>query len=114
MRWWLLRLSAKILALLRLLVNFFQLRLTKKLKINFFCFKELNVNEPVFFVALKQNKGLKIISGWNAILLKNFNIWQIILFIKYSTSSIILGKEMPIVNLKRERQTQDRGRDIHL
>ena len=53
MGWWLLRLSAKILALLRLLVNFFQLRLTKKLKINFFCFKELNVNEPVFFVALK-------------------------------------------------------------
>ena len=41
---------------------FFQLRLTKKLKINFFCFKELNVNEPVFFVSLKQNKGLKIIS----------------------------------------------------
>ena len=39
---WLLRLSAKILALLRLLVNIFQLRLTKKLKINFFCFKELN------------------------------------------------------------------------
>ena len=53
MGWWLLRLSAKILALLRLLVNFFQLRLTKKLKINFFCFKELNVNEPVFFVCLK-------------------------------------------------------------
>ena len=59
MGWWLLRLSAKILALLRLLVNFFQLRLTKKLKINFFCFKELNVNEPVFFVALKQNKVLR-------------------------------------------------------
>ena len=38
---WLLRLSAKILALLRLSVNFFQLRLTKKLKINFFCLKEL-------------------------------------------------------------------------
>ena len=53
MGWWLLRLSAKILALLRLLVNFFQLRLTKKLKTNFFWFKELNVNEPVFFVALK-------------------------------------------------------------
>ena len=35
MGWWLLRLSAKILALLRLSVNFFQLRL----KINFFCFK---------------------------------------------------------------------------
>ena len=36
MGWWLLRLSAKILALLQLSVNFFQLRLTKKLKINFF------------------------------------------------------------------------------
>ena len=30
MGWWLLRLSAKILAILRLSVNFFQLRLTKK------------------------------------------------------------------------------------
>ena len=30
---------------------FFQLRLTKKLKINFFSFKELNINEPVFFVS---------------------------------------------------------------
>ena len=49
MGWWLLRLSAKILALLRLSVNFFQLRWTKKLKINFFCFKELNINKPVFF-----------------------------------------------------------------
>ena len=29
MGWWLLRLSAKMLALLRLSVNFFQLRLTK-------------------------------------------------------------------------------------
>ena len=64
MGWWLLRLS----------VNFFQLRLTKKLKTNFFCFKELNVNDAVFFVSLKQNKGLNIISGWNAILPKNFNI----------------------------------------
>ena len=44
MGWWLLRLSAKILAILRLSVNFFQLRLTKKLKINFFCFKKLNIN----------------------------------------------------------------------
>ena len=34
MGWWLLRLSAKILALLRPSVNFFQLRLTKKLNIN--------------------------------------------------------------------------------
>ena len=33
MRWWLLRLSAKILALLRLSVNLFQLQLTKKLQI---------------------------------------------------------------------------------
>ena len=32
---------AKIWALLRLSVNFFQLRLTKKLKINFFCFKKV-------------------------------------------------------------------------
>ena len=56
----LLRLSA----LLRLSVKFFQLRLTKKLKINFFCFKELNINKPVFFVSLKQNKGLRIISGY--------------------------------------------------
>ena len=38
----LLRLSAKNLVLLRLSVNFFQLRLTKKLKINFLCFKKLN------------------------------------------------------------------------
>ena len=46
----LLRLSAKILALLRLSVNFFQLRLTKKLKINFFSLKELNITKPVFFI----------------------------------------------------------------
>ena len=62
MGWWLLRLSAEILALLRLSVNFFQLRLTTKLKINF-CFKELNINKPVFFVSSKENKGLRIISG---------------------------------------------------
>ena len=49
MGWWLLRLSAKILALLRLLVNFFQLRLTKKLKINFFCFKKFNISNIYFF-----------------------------------------------------------------
>ena len=40
MEWWLLRLSAKILAFLRLSVNY-QLRLTKKLKNNLFRFKEL-------------------------------------------------------------------------
>ena len=40
MGWWHLRLSAKILALLRLPVNFFQLRLTKEVNINFFCFKK--------------------------------------------------------------------------
>ena len=45
MGWWPLRLWAKILALFRLSANFFQLRLTKKLKINFLCFKELNTNE---------------------------------------------------------------------
>ena len=58
MGWWLLRLSAKISANLRLSANFFQLRLTKKLKINSFCFKELNINKPVFFLTLKQNKVL--------------------------------------------------------
>ena len=63
---WLLRLSAKILALLRLSGNFFQLRLTKKLKINFFCFKDLNINKPNFFFYLqKKNKGLWIIWGRN-------------------------------------------------
>ena len=41
---WHLPFSAKILALLRLSVNFFQLRLTKKIKNNFFCFKKLNIN----------------------------------------------------------------------
>ena len=51
---WLLRLSAKILALLRLSGNFFQLRLTKKLKINFFCFKDLNI-KPDFFSIFKRN-----------------------------------------------------------
>ena len=51
---WLLRLSAKILAFLRLSVNFFQLRLTKKLKVNFFCFKELNINRPDFFLSSKE------------------------------------------------------------
>ena len=63
MGWWLLRLLAKILALLRLSVKFFQLQLTEKLKINFFCFKKLNFNQLVFFVSLNQNKGLWIISG---------------------------------------------------
>ena len=48
MGWWLFRLSAKILALLRLSVNFFRLRLTKKLKIN--CLKELNIAKPIFLI----------------------------------------------------------------
>ena len=43
MGWLHLRLSAKLLALLRLSVSFFQLRLTKKLKINFFCCKKLTL-----------------------------------------------------------------------
>ena len=60
---WLLRLPAKIFALLRLSAKFFQLRLTTKLKIYFFCFEELNINKPVFFVSSKQNSGLRIISG---------------------------------------------------
>ena len=40
MRWWLLRLPAYVLALLRLSVNLFQLRLTKKLKI--ICFVSIS------------------------------------------------------------------------
>ena len=63
MGWWHLQLLAKIVALLRLSVNFFQLRLTTKSKINFFSFKEFNINRPVFFASLKENKGLRIISG---------------------------------------------------
>ena len=39
MGWWHLRLSAKILVFLRLSAYVFQLRLTKKLKINFFVSK---------------------------------------------------------------------------
>ena len=62
MGWWLLRLSAKILALLRLSVKSFKLRSSRKLKIDLFCFKEFNINKPVFFVSSKQNKGLRIIS----------------------------------------------------
>ena len=56
MGWSLLRLSAKILTLLRLSVNFFQLRLRKKLKINFFCFKGLNINRPVFLYLQRKIK----------------------------------------------------------
>ena len=37
---------------------------------------------------------------------------KIILSIKYCTSSIILRKEVPKVNLKHESQSQDQGRDI--
>ena len=33
--------------------NFRTLRLTKKLKINFFCFKKFNINQPGFFCILK-------------------------------------------------------------
>ena len=44
MGWRLLRLSAKILALLPLSVNFFSVTVNKKVKINFFCFKKLNIN----------------------------------------------------------------------
>ena len=58
MGWSLLRLSAKILTLLRLSVNFFQLRLRKKLKMNFFCFKGLNINRPVFLYLQSKIKVL--------------------------------------------------------
>ena len=58
MGWWFLRLSAKVWALLRLSVNFFQLRLTKKLKITLFCFKGLNINKPVFLYLQSKIKVL--------------------------------------------------------
>ena len=63
MGWWHLRLSAKILALLRLSVNFFQLRLTIKLKINFFVSKSYILINLYFFVSLNQNICFRIISG---------------------------------------------------
>ena len=50
MGWWLLRLSTKILALLRLSVIFFQLR---------FCFKELNINKPLFLYVKSKIKILE-------------------------------------------------------
>ena len=119
MGWWLLRLSAKISALLPLSVKFFQLRLTKKLEIYFFCFKELNINKPVFFLTLKQNKGLRIISGWNKLFFWKILTFNRSYFIQYSTSNIILRIEMSTVNIKiifvkkqketRERSTQDRA-----
>ena len=51
--WWLYGVSANVLALLPLSVNFFQLRLTKKLKISSYSFKEFNINKPVFFGIFK-------------------------------------------------------------
>ena len=63
MGWWLLRLS----------VNLFQLRLTGKLKINFFCFKEL-INKPVFFVSLSKIKVLGSSLDEISYSLKHFNI----------------------------------------
>ena len=57
---WHLRLSAKILALLRLSVKFFQLRLTIKLKINLFVSKSELLMNLYSFVSLKQKKCLRI------------------------------------------------------
>ena len=53
MGWWYLRLSVKILALLRLSVNFFQLRLTIKLKINFFVSNSKILINLYFFCIFK-------------------------------------------------------------
>ena len=52
-----------------------------------------------------------------AILLKDFNIWKIILFIKYSTFNIILHIEIWIVNLKiifekKQKPNPRPGREI--
>ena len=94
MRWWLLRLPAYVLALLRLSVNLFQLRLTKKLKINFFCFNQLNINKPVFFVSLSKIKVLG--SSRDEI---GYSFEKLLHLIdhtfKYSTSNIILLNLVP-------------------
>ena len=58
MGWWLLRVLARILALLRLSVNFFSVTVNKKLKINIFCVKELNSNKPVFLYLQSKIKVL--------------------------------------------------------
>ena len=55
---WLLRVLAKILALLRLSVTFFSVTVNKKLKINFICFKGLNSNKPVFLYLQSKIKVL--------------------------------------------------------
>ena len=117
MGWCLLRLSAKILAVLRLSVNFFQLRLTKKL-ISFVSKSLINLH----FLYLQSK--IKVLGSsrdwkWSYSFWKKFNIWYIILFIKYSISNIILRIEMSIVHSKiifvnkqkqtRERQTQGWG-----
>ena len=44
---WLLRLTVKILAFLRLTVHLFPLRLTEVFEINFHCFKNLKINTGV-------------------------------------------------------------------
>ena len=117
MGWCLLRLSAKILAVLRLWVNFFQLRLTKKL-ISFVSKSLINLH----FLYLQSK--IKVLGSsrdwkWSYSFWKKFNIWYIILFIKYSISNIILRIEMSIVHSKiifvnkqkqtREPQTQGWG-----
>ena len=51
---------------------FFQLRWTKKLKINLFCSKEWNINKPVLFCIFKVNKCLRIISKYNKLFSENF------------------------------------------
>ena len=53
MGWWLLRLSAKILALLLVSANFFKVAVKNIIIINFFCSKELNIYKPVFFGIFK-------------------------------------------------------------
>ena len=87
---------------LRLSVNFFQLGLTTKLKINFFCFKELNVNKPVFFVSLKQNKGLRIISGWN----KPF-FWKILTFDRSYFFTLVPEVFLDFSSRKRSRGSRE-------
>ena len=63
MRWWLLRLTVKMLDFLQLTVNFFPLWLTEILKINFHCLNKLKINLYCFQTLLRSSdhSGMNII-----------------------------------------------------
>jgi len=85
----LLRLSAKILALVRYRLIFFSYG-KKKEKINFFCLKELNVNKTLF-LSLKQYKHLGIISGCIQ--------RKCTVFLSPGTKQSVLNKELSVLSI---------------